>query len=341
MRFATYNVEWMDRLFDDEGALLWGDKWSGRHNVTRKQQTDALGVVFKAMDADAVMVIEAPDQSKRRDAALALETFAKRFRLRARKAVVGFGNTTQQEIALLYDPDKMMVQHEPHGKDMGAEGGRNAPRFDGAFRIDLDVDEDEDLVRFSKPPLELSIKTKAGFNLHMIGAHLKSKAPHGAENRDQVMRYSIANRRKQLAQAIWLRQRITDHLDQGTPLIVAGDMNDGPGLDEYEHLFGRSSVEILLGGEGMAKLFEPHAHMALSRRLAATPTTSRFFIRPQKRYLQALLDYIMVSPDLRKKHAQWRIWHPLDDPKCWNTPELRDALVVASDHFPVTLDIDI
>ena len=155
------------------------------------------------------------------------------------------------------------------------------------------------------------------------------------------MRFSIANRRKQLAQAIWLRQRITDHLDQGTPLIVMGDMNDGPGLDEYEHLFGRSSVEVLLGDKGMPKLIEPHAQIALSRRLAATPTTSRFFVKHHKRFLQALLDYIMVSPDLEKRNASWRIWHPLDDPKCWDTPKLRDALVMASDHFLVTLDIDV
>ena len=118
-------------------------------------------------------------------------------------------------------------------------------------------------------------------------------------------------------------------------------MNDGPGLDEYEDLFGRSSVEILLGGEGMPQLFEPHARMALSRKLTATPTTARFFIRPQKRFLQALLDYIMVSPQIQERDAEWRIWHPLDDPKCWNTPELRDALVTASDHFPVTLDVNI
>jgi endonuclease/exonuclease/phosphatase family metal-dependent hydrolase len=341
MRIATYNIEWMDRLFDNDGALLNDDGWSSRHKVTRKEQTDALGVVFKAMDADAVMVIEAPDQGKRRDAALALETFAARFGLRARKAAIGFANDTQQEIAMLYDPDAMTVRHDPKGDDLGETGGRNAPRFDGAFRIDLDVDDVEDLVTFSKPPLELAIKTKAGFDLHLIGAHLKSKAAHGARNRDEVMRFSIANRRKQLAQAIWLRQRITDHLDQGTPLIVMGDMNDGPGLDEYEHLFGRSSVEVLLGDKGMPKLIEPHAQIALSRRLAATPTTSRFFVKHHNRFLQALLDYIMVSPDLEKRNASWRIWHPLDDPKCWDTPKLRDALVTASDHFPVTLDIDV
>ena len=189
--------------------------------------------------------------------------------------------------------------------------------------------------------LGVSIKTKAGFDLRVIGAHLKSKAPHGAKTEEQVRAYSIANQSKQLAQAIWLRQRITDHLDQGTPLIVAGDMNDGPGFDQYEKMLGRSTIEVLMGGEGMPKMYEPHALMALSGRLNATPTTSRFFIRPENMFLQTLLDYIMVSPQIKDRNAAWRIWHPLDDPKCWNTPELRDALVTASDHFPVTLDVDI
>jgi endonuclease/exonuclease/phosphatase family metal-dependent hydrolase len=64
-------------------------------------------------------------------------------------------------------------------------------------------------------------------------------------------------------------------------------------------------------------------------------------LRQQNRYLQALLDYIMVSADLRTKAKGWRIWHPFDDPECWNNTTLRDALLTASDHFPVTLDIDI
>ena len=341
MRLATYNVEWMNSLFDDEGALLMDGGWSARYNITRAQQTQALGVVFGAMDADAVMIIEAPDHNRKRNTVAALETFAAHFDLRARKAVMGFNNDTQQEIAMLYDPDVLSAAHDPQGIIVGKSGGRDAPRFDGVFRIDLDVDETEDLVRFSKPPLELRMTAKSGFEFHIIGAHLKSKAPHGAENRDEVMRFSIANRRKQLAQAIWMRQRISAHLDAGTPLIVMGDMNDGPGLDEYENLFGRSSVEILLGRDDQAQLFDPHARMALSRKLAAMPTTSRFWIRQEKRFLQALLDYVMVSPEIKNKDAQWRIWHPLDDPDCWKRPELRDALVTASDHFPVTLDVDL
>lgn len=103
MRIATYNVEWFTGLFDDEDQLLLDDGWSARHNITRAQQAQALGTVFRAMDADAVMVIEAPDQSRKRGTVAALERFAAHFDLRTRKAVIGFANDTQQEIALLFD----------------------------------------------------------------------------------------------------------------------------------------------------------------------------------------------------------------------------------------------
>ena len=130
------------------------------------------------------------------------------------------------------------------------------------------------------------------------------------------MRISIENRRKQLAQCIWLRQRVEGHLQAGEPLIVLGDFNDGPGLDEYEKLFGRSGVEIVLGENGATGLFDPHARMALSRRLVATP-------------------------DLERRAPVWTIWHPFDHPACYGNALLRDALLTASDHFPVTIDIDL
>ncbi|WP_439120923.1 endonuclease/exonuclease/phosphatase family protein [Marivita sp.] len=343
MRIATYNVEWFDALFDDTGALIADGSWSARHNVTKAMQTEALGIVFTAMDADVVMVIEAPDTNRQRNTVRALETFAKAFDLRARTAVLGFSNDTQQEIAVMYDPYVVDMRHDPKGQAPvpGAPQIAGAPRFDGTFRIDLDIDATEDRVVFSKPPLEVEMTVLAtGQVIRLIGAHLKSKAPHGAHNRDEVMRLSIANRRKQLAQAIWLRARVAEHLEVGDPLIVMGDLNDGPGLDEYEHLFGRSSVEIILG-DGDAVLYDPHASKALLRRIGPQPTTARFYIPHDDRFLQALLDYVMVSRDLRSKAKRWRIWHPFDDPTCWKTPELREALLTASDHFPVTLDIDL
>lgn len=333
MRLATYNVEWFNTLFDDDNRLQRDQTWSGRYEVTRQEQADALGHVFAAMDADAVMVIEAPDSGSKRDTISALEDFAQVYGLRTRAAILGFANDTHQEIAMLYDPDVLTLQHTPRA------GHRDIPRFDGVFSIDLDVDATKDAVRFSKPPLELSALTASGFEFHMIGVHLKSKAPHAAKSPDDIKPVAIANRRKQLAQAIWLRARIDQILDEALPLIVMGDLNDGPGLDIFEDLFGHPSVEIVLGRGAGRQLYDPHAERALAHRFGPMPTTSRFWIKTEKRYLQALLDYVMVSPDLCRINPSWRIWHPLDDPACWGDEALRQALVTASDHFPVSIDL--
>ncbi|MCG3268927.1 endonuclease/exonuclease/phosphatase family protein [Yoonia sp. I 8.24] len=330
MRIATYNVEWFDRLFDDDGGLIDDDSWSARWDVTKAQQTAALGAVFQALDADAVMIIEAPDTSRTRSAVRALGAFANRFGLRTSAAILGFANHTQQEIALLYDPNVIQVTHDPLSDD-------KYPRFDQTFAMDLDVDASPDPIRWSKPPLELALDGPAG-PLRLIGVHAKSKAPHGATSDAEAIRISIENRRKQLAQCIWLRGRVDTHLAQGDDLIILGDFNDGPGLDEYEKLFGRSSVEVVLGEGRAAKMYDPHARQALSRRLGAAPTTSRFKRKGQP-YLQALLDYIMVSPGLQALNPDWQIWHPFDHPECYENKPLQAALLQASDHFPVVLEL--
>ncbi len=342
MRIATYNVEWFSNLFARDGQLLEDGEWSGRQDVTRGDQLASLGIVFTALDADAVMVIEAPDDNRHRDTVRSLENFAKHYGLRARKALLGFRNDTQQEIALLYNPDLLEAVHDPIGRETGKKGNPYAPRFDGVFRWDIDVDAAPELIGFSKPPLEVALTVKAtGRVLRMIGVHVKSKAPHGARGREEVMRVAIQNRRKQMAQCIWLRQRIEGHLEAGESLIVLGDFNDGPGLDEYEKLFGRSGVEVVVGENGAVKLHDPHARMAFNRRVGGMPVTARFYIAKEKRYLEALLDYVMLSPDLCALDPNWRIWHPFNDPVCYRTPELREALLTGSDHFPVSVDLDL
>ncbi|SFA97894.1 Endonuclease/Exonuclease/phosphatase family protein [Poseidonocella pacifica] len=335
MRIATYNVEWFTNLFDDAGQMLADDGPSGRRGISRRDQLEALATVFRALDADAVLIIEAPDENRRRSSVAALEQFAEAAGLRTRRALIGFANTTQQEIALLFDPDRLTARHDP------VDGGQAAPRFDLAFDIDLDIDDRHDRITFSKPPLEVALETAGGSKLRLIGAHLKSKAPHGAHTPEEISSRAIANRRKQLAQAVWLRRRVDGHLTAGDALIVAGDLNDGPGLDEYEALFGRSSFEIVLGAGGATRLRDPNAEAVLSNPLGAHPTTARFFVEYEKRFLLALLDYVMLSPDLAARGAAWRTWHPFEDAECWGDADLRAALLVASDHFPVSVDVKI
>lgn len=340
LRLATYNVEWFNALFDDAGHPLNDTRPSARYGITRDRQLTALRTVFAALDADGIMVIEAPDTGTKRMTTRALERFAASAGLRARKAITGYPSETEQEIAFLYDPDSLTVRHDPQGTPAPRQGGHDAPRFDTAFRYDLDADGISEVIRFSKPPLELAV-TWAGRSLRLIGVHAKSKAPHGARDDAEFTRLAIDNRRKQLAQCLWLRQRVTAHLQAGDSLIVLGDLNDGPGLDEYEKLFGRSGVEVVLGLDGprALRLQDPNAAMAITQRMGVAPSTARFYIAPQERWFDALLDFIMVSPDLCAMAPRWRIWHPHDDPVISRTPALWAALLDASDHFPVTLDL--
>ena len=340
LRLATYNVEWMNALFDDEGRLLADHEPSARYKVTRADQLAALAIVFTALDADGVMIIEAPDTSRRRSTVTALERFARHFDLRARKAMIGFASDTEQEIAFLYDPARLTVSHEPRGTPAPARGATGAPRFDTGLRYDFNADGVDELVTFSKPPLELSVRDGSR-HLRLIGVHAKSKAPHGRVSAEEFRRISIDNRRKQLAECHWLRLRAKDHLAAADSLIVMGDFNDGPGIDQYEQVFGRSGVEVVMGLTEPARLqlTDPHAKMALTQHIGLHPTSARFWLAPSKAYFEALLDFIMVSPDLAALSPVWRIWHPFNDPRIAAVPELSAAILTASDHFPVTLDL--
>ena len=339
LRLATYNVEWFNALFDDKGRLLEDSTPSARYQVSRGQQLGALGIVFTALDADAVMIVEAPDQSRQRSCVAALEAFAKAYGLRCCKAIIGFKSDTEQEIAFLYDPLVLEVLHEPQESAF-------VPRFDRAFRTDLDLDGLHEEVRFSKPPLELRLRLRGapgGREIQVIGVHVKSKGAHREMTPAEFRRLSIQNRRRQLAECHWLRLRVEDHLRAGRDVVVMGDFNDGPGLDEFEKLFGHSGVEVVLGleTEPGLRLYDPNADQALSQRLGLMPTTARFWIAPQKRYFEALLDYIMVSPGLAAlaQPGAWRVWHPFNDPAIVAVPDLATALLQASDHFPVTLTL--
>ncbi len=324
LRLATWNVEWFNALFDNDGRVLADNAPSARYKVTRAEQIAGITDVLTVLDPDGIMVIEAPDTNGKRRTVHALERFAAQAHLRARKVVIGFVSETEQEIAFLYDPDRITARHDPHASHA-------FPRFDGKVR------EGADSITHSKPPLELAIQF-GRHTLRLIGVHAKSKAPHGARDAADSARISLENRRKQLAQCRWIRGRVDDHLAAGDQVIVMGDFNDGPGLDDFEAEFGQSGVEVVLGAHNppALRLTDPHARMALSRRIGIAPTTSRFWLAPEQRYFEALLDFIMISDGLCAAAPKWRIWHPFNDPA---STGLRAALLAASDHFPVTLDL--
>lgn len=355
MRLVTWNIAWFDSLFDDEGRIRRDDGPGGLAGVGAVTQARAIAQVLTALDADAVMVIEAPDtrpvppfapQPPQRETCAMLRRFAKQNGLRARHAVRGFLNGTQQEIAFLFDARALRAVHDPHGPRRATA---QAPRFDGEYQPDPAVLRPDPTaparIRFSKPPLELAVRTASGNRLRLIGVHIKSKAPHGATSPEDALRRSGRNGRLQLAQALWLRARIDDLLDKRQPLIVMGDLNDGPGKDVHEAGLGLSTVEVVTGegGDPARRLHDPHAR-ALWDGLAVdqvAPVSARFhrpdLVQAPDGLFSVLLDYILISPDLMRRKPHWRLY----DPATVDDPTLAAALRLASDHYPVVLDIDL
>lgn len=353
LRIAAYNVEWFAGLFDEEDQLILDDSWSARHDVVKRRQTHAIAEVMRAFDVDVFLVVEAPNEGRTASCIKALEGFAKRFELRQSNAMIGFANGTTQELALLFDPARVALRHDPLGhKWAPPRSGRRmrlkflgplarAPRFDGVLPLDIDEDGLVDFQTFSKPPIEAELIIAAA-TLRLIGVHAKSKAPHGAKNDRDAVCLQIANRRKQLAQCEWIRRRVDQHLDRDEHVIVLGDFNDGPGIDRYEKLFGRSGVEVVIGSvaEPDRLLRNPFVKARLHPDLGWRPATERFYNREKRGYLNALIDFVMLSQSItRDMVPEWRIWHPFNDAACYADEALKQALLDASDHFPVSVDL--
>lgn len=329
LRICTYNVEHFDRLFVDGGNQL-------ESTSEAQLRISALQQVLQLIDADVIGIVEAPNTRAdgSEDTVTRLQTFANTVGIRANRAVMGFTSDGSQEIAVLHDP-AVQVQHLPGGQ---ANDPSNPP-FDGQFHFDTDDDTIKEIYMHYRPPLEVSV-TGGGHQFRLIVAHAKSK---GIFNAVDVAHWELENqrsRRKLSAECTWIRRRVDEWLDQGLEVVVMGDLNDGPGMDFYEHKLGKSAMETVMGD-----VFYPDR---ILRNLAPRPTwrrseggwrpsTARFRDRFTGDWVTVMIDHIMLSGALGiAQNDPHRIWNPYEG----NAPQaMRQTFTDASDHFPVTLDL--
>ncbi len=328
LRICTYNIEHFDKRFNSDNSL----KLSGRS----KTALEALKRIISTIDPDILGVVEAPNTSPRSDKSTrrCLENFARWAGLRQRKALIGFPSAGKQELALLYDPDKVTLQHSPGGRS----GSKSNPRFNEELYFDTDNDNIKEVYKFYRPPLEAKVSTEEGEAFHLILAHAKSKGIFKATDMIHWQRESERNRRKLFAECSWIRKRVEEWLKQGRKVVVMGDLNDGPGMDFYEYRFGRSAVEIVMGD-----IFRPDTllsnHIGRPKWTSKgwSPYSARFKDRFTGSNVNVLIDHILSSTNLAVADEHpLRIWNPYEEEAA---KPLKQALTKASDHFPITLEI--
>jgi len=329
LRICTYNIEWFNHLFNKDNSLKTSRKDQERFN--------AIGKVLTEINPDLLGIVEAPNTSVDRteSAKAKLEKFAQSKNLPISRAVTGFISGGTQEIAILYNPTRLTVEHAPGG----SAKSKSNPPFDGEFFYDTDDDRIKEVYKHYRPPLEANVKElTTGKEFKIIVAHTKSK---GIFNNVDILhweRESHRNRLKLLAECEWIRRRIDEWLDLKFDVVVMGDFNDGPAMDYYEFKYGRSAVEIIIGD-----LFQPEKILrCFTNRPRWTsngwkPSTARFKDRMTEDYVNVLIDHILVSSGIKVvDNSPLIIWNPFENK---NLEHLKDDLLKASDHFPVSLDL--
>ena len=336
LNFAVYNVEWMKRLFDPDGNV--------KETGDEAERSAALARVFEVIDADVIGIVEGPDTtaSGTRLSTTQLENWVAHHGLPANyRAVHGFTSGGQQELCALYKSDVVDVTHVP------TKAAAKHP-FDQPFLVDTTDNLIKEHYAHFRPPLELSIREPGGGEelARAIVAHAKSKGIFDKVDMARFVQLSERNRKKLYAECLSIRERADQWLEDepGRPVIVAGDINDGFGMDTYEQKFAKSAVDLLLGDvwqpEGILKHVLPKP---TAGRYGWSPNTSRFTDKGTGDTVNVLIDHILVSRDVPVVDV--RLWNPFydhkDEAKNAEVTGVKDELLSASDHFPISAVFDL
>jgi endonuclease/exonuclease/phosphatase family metal-dependent hydrolase len=110
-------------------------------------------------------------------------------------------------------------------------------------------------------------------------------------------------------QALMLRSRL-DVLCGAVPelpVIVFGDMNDGPGFDAYEKAIGRSFVETVIGSVYYPDTIYANALTWMQEENSADLWTAEFsdsiVSHPRNWKHRVWIDHILLSPSFRSSAA--------------------------------------
>lgn len=348
IRFAYWNAYWMNDLFVSGGALAFKpDDYvqPQRRGDTTIQRRRALAGVIDALEADAVALVEAPNRL------VELQLFFDTDVTGDWACVLQPTKGSAQCIGLAVRTDTGKFAADPFEWFDLREETRPTPFHDAVqpFQFDSDDDEVSELYTFERLPLYAALRPAAGRPFRVLGLHLKSKGIFTSYEWSKWWAVADANRRKINAQANRLRLAgidpyLTDPATAATPLLVFGDINDGPGMDASEKRLSQSGIETLMGD-----VWEPSlslgnaiyegvltADQRRMRRFEEIATTS--FRDPifNQSYHRVWIDHLLYTRNVPHGWvSEGRVHETMPSGrKIWQ------EFPAASDHFPVSCIVE-
>ena len=334
LQVVTYNMEWMRRLFHTDGTPK-GPSEPSADDQREAARSVQMATVVRTIEPDILLVVEGPDTlaDGSKTATQQLEAWRDLHGLDPDyRAVTGITSGGAQELCALFKQTKVNLAHQP-------EGEKSKHPFGDSFLVDTTESLIKEQYRHYRPPLELSIREPGSGGAELARAivvHTKSKGIFESVDLARFEQLSERNRKKLYAECYSIRERCDQWLktNGALKLIVAGDVNDGFGVDYYERRFSKSAVEILLGDvwrpEWILKHVLPQPRLG---RYGWSPASSRFRDRITEDDFNVLIDHLLVC-NIEVEDA--KVWNPYERNAPPDVKALKDSLTSASDHFPVS-----
>lgn len=348
IHFGYWNMYWMNDLFESEGAAKFKPddyvqpQRDGHSTLKRRKD---LAAVIDQLNLDVLVVTEGPNRQS--ELQLFFDTDVQgswRCELQPTKS-------SQQciGIAVRTDTGKLDAAAPVKWFDLrDVDTGGGFARAVRDFTFDSDDDEILETYRFERLPLYCELKTADNKPFRVLGLHLKSKGIFSAYEWSKWWSVADANRRKIVAQATTLRlEGIEPYLEDpqtaGIPLVVCGDINDGPGMDASEKRLNQSGIESLMGDVWRPastlrnalydSLLTPAQKKQRSLdQIATTSFRDQIF---NNTYHRVWIDHILYTPN---GPAGWVANGKVHE-KLPSGDMIWRKFPAASDHFPVSVEI--
>lgn len=347
IRLGVWNIEWMNDLFTtNAGQVVFkADNTTVRGprsgNTVRQRINDISGVI-KALRIDALVVVEGPNRVEE------LEHFFDNAPVTGTwKCKVQRSKGSSQCLGIAVRTDTGLWAAPPV-KQFDAQAAGPMKKATDPFDFDSDDDGLKEKHKFERRPLYVELEMADGKKFRIAGLHLKSKGIFDALEWSAWWRTADAIRMRLLAQCRRFRDAfvepyLTSAATRNIPLIVCGDINDGPGFDTSEAKLNASGIETLMGdvwrpeltlGNALFDSLKPKDQVARDfDDLATTRFKDPIFNRD---FHKVWIDHVLYT---RQPVSDWvktgKVHGSMNNQPIWR------AFPTASDHYPVSVKVQL